>query len=620
MNKDLKILINFLNDYKIYKSFVFVVLALVTMFAYVEVTAFFDEIELLKNIGNFSKKDECVKLLMTKSAKILGVYIVVYLLPIISDYFLTKCYRICICFYILKALNLNQATYYKIGPSSIRSIIDRKVFHYVHGFHLLLFSFSYNLSFAISVIVMMYIYFNIYLTLYSLSALVTVVSLTVPITKFRNVIRNKYTEKYDKVIKNLYRIIYNYDIIKATNNESKEIEIFDTQLRNIRYYGIFSAFLSSFGGFINRSVVIIPNGFIFYLMLKKNAYLDIKNAAEFILFNKLFCELKSKFNHLKTHYTMLSQYYTDIRNNDWDEIRYDIENMEMYFEYKHTDNRDIEVKNIEQTVEIKDQKPVLIKNISSRDIKDFDIIKKTIIETQKVKINGDGREKFVLNEHIKFQDFVLCIEDRILTNPANFTIKKGEKVGLVGKNGVGKSTLVNVFLRYRDYKGSLFIDNQEMRNIYKIDQRDKISFVPQIPGILSGTITDNLLYNSQNLSETDILKLCTLYDMNFKDLNRDVGDNGKFLSGGEKQRMSFLRGVIKNGDIFILDEPTANMDPKSELNLIDKMHTYLSDKTVIAIIHKHVLLEKFDKILGIYNNEIMVYDSYKEFLKESHLY
>ncbi|WUR04558.1 ABC transporter [Vairimorpha necatrix] len=621
MNKDTKILFNFLNDYKLYKIFIFIVLTLIFIFAYIEVTVCFDEIELLKNIGNKSKLDKCITLMIIIFLKKLGVYVVMHLLPIISLYFLTKAYRICICFYILKALNLNQLTYFKIGPNSIRSILDRKVFQTVNGLHRFLFEFSYSITSIISIIIVMYIYFNIYLTLFSIGIMFLVLILVVPIAKVRTIIRNRYTSQYDLVINNLYRITYNYDIIKSSKNEDLELVTLASQCRNIKYYGIRSAILSAFTGFLSKSMVTLHHSLVFYLILNKNKYFNVHTVAGFILFNKLFCGLRFQFNRFRNEYNTLLQYYTDIINNDWDEIRYDIENLKLYYEYKNFDNKDKEIKIKVENDKLKDQKMFQVdKNKEISDYMDFEIIKSTIIETQKGDLIRDGTKKFIFNDNISFQDFVLTIEDKILTTPANFRIKKGEKVGIVGKNGVGKSTLVNVFLRFKDYKGSIYIDNVEMRNIYKIDQRDKVSFIPQEPGILYGTIADNLLYNSQNMSVPDIPKLCTMYNMNFKDYKMDVGDNGKFLSGGEKQRISFLRGVIKNGDIFILDEPTANMDPKSEKNLIDMMHNFLLDKTIFAIIHKHHLLKKFDKIVGIYDKEIIVYNSYEKFLENSHLY
>lgn len=89
------------------------------------------------------------------------------------------------------------------------------------------------------------------------------------------------------------------------------------------------------------------------------------------------------------------------------------------------------------------------------------------------------------------------------------------------------------------------MDDIEMKSIYKVDQRNKISYIPQTPGILCGSISDNLLYNNKHVNNVNLTKLYDSYNMKFDDLEKDVGENGKFLSGGQKQRIAFLRGVTK---------------------------------------------------------------------------
>jgi len=99
-----------------------------------------------------------------------------------------------------------------------------------------------------------------------------------------------------------------------------------------------------------------------------------------------------------------------------------------------------------------------------------------------------------------------------------------------------------------------------------------------------------------------------------------VGESGKFLSGGQKQQLSFMRGVIKNADIFLVDEPTANLDKLAEKDLIEKVFTKLNDKTVLFIIHNFDYLGSFDKIIGFCNQEVRVYEKYEDFLTDIQLY
>ncbi|EOB12162.1 ATP-binding cassette sub-family B member 7, mitochondrial, partial [Nosema bombycis CQ1] len=199
---------------------------------------------------------------------------------------------------------------------------------------------------------------------------------------------------------------------------------------------------------------------------------------------------------------------------------------------------------------------------------------------------------------------------KVLFSDANFSIKRGEKVALVGKNGTGKSTFLDVLLRFKQYEGYIFVDGKNMNDIYKFDQRSKISYVSQNPGIISGTVLDNLRYHDSTISRNMIEEICSKYGyhelfVNLPDgYDTDVGENGRFLSGGQKQKLSLMRGLIKDGDIFIMDEPTASLDPHSESQVISHIFESMKSKTVITIIHKHSLLSRFDKILGIYNGKI----------------
>ncbi|KAK6089325.1 hypothetical protein P3W45_001733 [Vairimorpha bombi] len=592
-----------------------------------ELGVLLDTISFIRIIKEKESVENGTGVIINQLIKIITGYTIIYLMPTVSDYFLTKLYRICVCFYITKALNINHKVYNEMGSGHVRSIIDRKAYNFAVGFDVVLFKFMYTFLYCVVSLYILFYFFDFLVFLYAIVSLSLVLLVNMPIINLRNKFRFAYTRRYDLLIRTIYRIISSYDIIKANNKEQDELDNLDTYLVEVEEYGIICAFYASLGAFLSRCYIIIPNGIFFFCVLSRNRLISVKTGEDFVLFNSLFCAIKSKIVILRDQYTKVSQLFIDIISDDWDQIPCDIENMELYYKYQKDDeNREIEFKNIEQSVSLDKNEDMCMNTKNNKELSrvemDMELIKKSVIETQQFyrHESSDGENEFLFKKYIKFQEFCLLVNGRILINSANFKIFKGQKVGLVGKNGTGKSTLLNVFLRYRDYKGGLYIDDSEMKTINKIDQRSKISYIPQTPGILSGTISDNLLYNNKPNNFINLVKLCDFYNMKFDDLEKDVGENGKFLSGGQKQRISFLRGVIKNGDIFILDEPTASMDPNSEANLIDKLHTHLNDKTVIAIIHNHSLLKRFDKILGIVNNEIRVYESYEEFKKEGFLY
>jgi ABC-type multidrug transport system fused ATPase/permease subunit len=143
---------------------------------------------------------------------------------------------------------------------------------------------------------------------------------------------------------------------------------------------------------------------------------------------------------------------------------------------------------------------------------------------------------------------------------------------------------------------------------------------------MEGTILENLKFGNNKISNDTVLDLCKAYKTHniFKHFENgystNVGESGKFLSGGQKQQLSFMRAVIKDSDIYLIDEPTSNLDKKSEFEMLNLVFEKMTKKTVIAIIHNPKFLEKFDKILGVHDGVISVYTSYDDFLMDKNLY
>jgi ABC-type bacteriocin/lantibiotic exporter with double-glycine peptidase domain len=126
------------------------------------------------------------------------------------------------------------------------------------------------------------------------------------------------------------------------------------------------------------------------------------------------------------------------------------------------------------------------------------------------------------------------------------------------------------------------------------------------------------------MRDADVVELSKTYKTHrvFKEMENgyltQVGENGRNMSGGQKQQISFLRGIIKDSDIMLVDEPTANLDHHAEKEMIGAI--LKSDKTVLVIIHNFQYLSKFDKILGINNKKVNVYENYDDFNNDMHLY
>ena len=194
----------------------------------------------------------------------------------------------------------------------------------------------------------------------------------------------------------------------------------------------------------------------------------------------------------------------------------------------------------------------------------------------------------------------------------SFKIVKGQKVAIVGKSGCGKSTLINLLLKYYDnYTGDIFIDNINIKNISSESIHNLISVIHQDVFMFDTSFKNNLTL-FKNYSEQDINKvinICKLHGLvnNLQNgINSNIGENGYAISGGEKQRISIARALIRKSPILILDEATNSLDNKTSY-LIENSLLNISDLTLISITHKFSkqLLEKYDLIIVLKDSNIV---------------
>ncbi len=218
-------------------------------------------------------------------------------------------------------------------------------------------------------------------------------------------------------------------------------------------------------------------------------------------------------------------------------------------------------------------------------------------------------------------DFKLTVENLSLTYPnqnhptllnVSFKLKPSEKLGIIGRTGAGKSTLISALLRlYPFNQGVILIDNAFKTDIE--DHRKQFSLISQDQFFIKGTIKDNLdLFNqfsSDKLNET--LKLVGLpLQLHFM-----LDEKGQNLSQGEKQLLSLARGLLQNAEIFIFDEATANIDPQSEKLIELALKKTLADKTQIRIAHRLQTVLDCDKILWLEHGQVKMLGSTPEVLK-----
>lgn len=240
----------------------------------------------------------------------------------------------------------------------------------------------------------------------------------------------------------------------------------------------------------------------------------------------------------------------------------------------------------------------------------------------------DGDIELESFEHsIKFNNVFFSYDksDTVL-NGISLTIKKGEKVGICGNSGGGKSTLLKLIPRLYDVsEGSISIDNIDIRKLTLESLRNKIGFVHQSNYIFKGTIKDNVKYGCGDVSDYEVVEACKkacIYDfiMSLPDkFNTDVGPNGLKLSGGQQQRIAIARIFLNNPDIILLDEATSALDNESEAIIQGSLKQF-SDKTIIAIAHRLSTIQDFDKIVVIDDHEVAEVGTHEQLMKKDGIY
>lgn len=238
-----------------------------------------------------------------------------------------------------------------------------------------------------------------------------------------------------------------------------------------------------------------------------------------------------------------------------------------------------------------------------------------------------------LNIHqgeIRFQEVSFHYENRVnLFKSMSVTIKPGEKVGLVGYSGGGKSTFIKLILRLLDIQeGQIFIDNQDIKKASQASLRAQIATIPQEPELFHRTIMDNIRFARVDASNEEIIDAaikahCHDFIMDLPQKYESmVGERGVKLSGGQKQRIAIARAFLKNAPILLLDEATSSLDSKTENEIHQALHEVMSKKTVLVIAHRLSTLKEMDRILVFVNGRIVEDGSLNQLLedKSGHFY
>lgn len=218
-------------------------------------------------------------------------------------------------------------------------------------------------------------------------------------------------------------------------------------------------------------------------------------------------------------------------------------------------------------------------------------------------------------------------ETPALFQDRSITVHSGEKVGLVGYSGGGKSTFVNLILRlYEVNSGCIMIDNQDISKVTQKSLRSAIGMIPQEPSLFHRSIIENIRYGKPEASDTDVIaaaKKAFAHDfiMNLPEgYETPVGERGIKLSGGQRQRIAIARAILKNAPILILDEATSQLDSMTENNIQDSLWNLMQQKTTLIIAHRLSTLLNMDRILVFDAGCIVEDGTHEELLSQNGLY
>ena len=246
------------------------------------------------------------------------------------------------------------------------------------------------------------------------------------------------------------------------------------------------------------------------------------------------------------------------------------------------------------------------------------------ISDKKADVNNDLAESnFEFNSSIEFKEFNFSFEDNNhVLEDINFTINKGETIGVVGKTGSGKTTFIKQLLRlYPIEENTLLLDGKGIERYYDYSVRAKIGYAPQEYQLFSKSIKENVLFYRYDLEDKldDVLEQADIKKdiSRFKDgIDTLVGENGLSLSGGQKQRLGIARALLSDPDILILDDSLSAVDSNTEKTIIENIKKTREGKTNIIVAHRISAVRHADKIVVLDNGKILDFGTHDELLEK----
>lgn len=240
----------------------------------------------------------------------------------------------------------------------------------------------------------------------------------------------------------------------------------------------------------------------------------------------------------------------------------------------------------------------------------------------------DGLEKLEkFEDKISIENVSFAYDNQMIIKNANFDIPKGKKIALVGASGSGKSTMLDLIIRFYDpTEGKIKIDGKDIRNLNIASYRSIFGIVSQETMLFNDTISNNIKYGVLEVHQNSIeesARLANAYDFITKlpkGFETEIGDRGILLSGGERQRIAIARALVRNPQILIFDEATSSLDAESEKIVQEAINKSLENRTAIIVAHRLSTIIDCDEILVFDNGEILERGSHNELIQKNGIY